>query len=205
MKHTRSLSLLCLFLLSYSLQLEANSIRTYRSIVGAWVTEAVVDARGWRDPALKAIVDLAKYRYWALAGMDGRDPVSAPYWEHFTDFIFRAPSVMVLVYDINLGWPLGSTGNQMPFAVDQAALARGELHLSNLDKPVGIEEVHLRIRARQSQSEPVDEIQIELSIRYGWLLDALMDMKGYTAHMNEVLTTLSNNLKRYCEPPPIME
>ena len=167
-------------------------------------TEGVVEAFDWYDRGLAAMSDFANYRFWAPRGIDGKDAVSASFWENFVDFQFEAPDIMEITYNLNLGWPLGSKGNKVRFKIDSSQLANGVLTMRITKKIVGVEDATLTLFAEDSPTKPgTKQIRFEIAIRFGWLLEALMDPNRYSHHMGVVLGIMVNNLREYSSNPGI--
>lgn len=168
-------------------------------------TEGVVDAIDWYDRGLAAMSDFGNYRLWAPRGIDGKDGVSAAFWENFVDFQFVEPDIMEITYNLNLGWPLGSKGNKVRLKIDSSQLANGVLSMHITKKIVGIEDARLNLYAEDSPTKPgTKQIRFQIAMRFGWLLEALMDPAKYSHHMNVVIGIMINNLKEYSSNPENM-
>ena len=161
-------------------------------------TEGSIDALDWYDRGVAAMSDFGNYRLWAPRGIDGNDPTSAKFWENFIDFQFEAPDVMVVVYNLNLGWPLGSKGNKAHFKIDSGQVGNGILRLHIMEKPIGIEDATLSLYGEDSPVNPgTKQVRFQVAIKFGWLLEALMNPVNYGTHMNVIIGIMVNNLRDY--------
>jgi len=197
--------LVSLIIFCFGKQLYAVEVHTYREN-DAWVTEGKINAEAWFTEGYAVILNFDTYKYWLLKGLDGKDQRSASYWEQFKDFQFYSPDKVILVYDINLGWPFGSKGNKLKFRLDFSHQTSKELHIRLEDKLSLIEEAEIIILAVEdenkagSQESPKEngDFIFKIHLKFAWLLDALIDSAGYSKHMNEIIETVVNNLKNYC-------
>lgn len=171
--------------------------RTYRE-GRAFVTEGTLDNVLWYPYGKQVISDFACYDNWALKGLDGKDPISANYWEQFVSFAYNEPGRMTLVYNINMPWPFGSKNNKLQFRVDDSRLDQDILTMTVLDKPLGIESASFIICAEDSPTHPGSKIvRFKTALTFAWFIERFLNVQGYTEHMQTVMSLLACNLEEY--------
>jgi hypothetical protein len=164
------------------------------------VTQGAIVPGNWFEKGRQTLFDLSKYQAWALKGLDGRDPVSAGYWENFKSIALLATKQLAVMYDLNLGWPFGSKNNRLLLDVDDAALAQGRISLRLAEKGVIVEELWLELRTELNQTDPSqNSLQFRLGIHFAGIIEPFIDRAKYDAHVNNLVKTLVHDLTEYCQ------
>jgi len=173
--------------------LAAHEVETYKQD-GVLITEGWVDSTGWHDKALAVIRDYGRYHDWATRWMDGKDPVSKNFWATFTDFRFVKPDIMILVYDVNLGWPFGSKDNKAKFKIDDSRADREELSFILAEKPLGLDDARL-IFTGEHLPDGGTRIRFSLKATFWGLLLGLINVDSYARDMNWRINKMIENLQ----------
>lgn len=75
------------------------------------------------------LTEFHRYKDWMLAGLDGRDPVSAKFIGQLTGIEYvEGNDILTVEFTVNLPWPFGSKGNRLPFSITKDTGGR-DLHL----------------------------------------------------------------------------
>lgn len=167
---------------------------------GAVFTSGWVNSDGWHDDGLRIISDFPHYRDWAVRWMDGKDPVSKDFWALFTDFVYEAPDNMTLIYDVNLGWPLGSKGNKAKFSIDSTGAKAGIYRFILAKRPVGVERAELLVAGERAPGG-ISRFYFRLEIKFEWLFDKLINMEAYSKDMGWRLNRMIENLREAAGVP----
>ena len=164
----------------------------------AYVTEGSLDNVLWYESGKSVLTDYSGYDNWALKGLDGKDPVSAKYWEQFVCFNYQNPEILTLTYNINLPWPFGSKNNKLRMKVDESRLDDGILKMTLMDRQFGVDECVFYICAENSSKHPGTRIiRFKLALTFGWFIEKILDVNGYNGHMQSVMSMLAGNLEEY--------
>ena len=196
MSALRPILLLLLIILTGNLTaLEVRSFSRDRN----YITEGSLDAVAWYQRGLAAMTDFPNYNRWALQGLDGNDPVSEAYWEHFKDYSLESPDILLIKLTLKLPWPIGVVPTQARFQIDRSELPMDVLRMNLMDRPAGIEAAQLFLAAIDSPSTPgAKMIRFSLAIRFDPVIEILLDMDQLNKHMQKVIGTLAGNLEAYC-------
>ncbi len=196
---------LSLGIVGSSLALWALDVRFYKT-GHDFITDGTLSSVDWYERGLAAMSDYPNYNNWGLRGIDGKDPVSAKYWEHFQNYEYIAPDKMVIHLSLSLPWPIGTISMLLKFKIDDSNLRRDLLLMNMIEPPFGVEKASLSLAARDSVKDAgAKDIQFRISLRLAPLIEALLSVESLGAHMREVVGAISGNLETYCHQPAVIK
>ena len=123
--------------------------------------------------------------------MDGKDPESAKYWVKLTDYKFKTPDILDVIYDLNIGWPLNSKGEFARFRIDQTALGQSIVRL-RLESPIiGLAESYLVMWSEHNR------VYFRFELRFWGIIEGLIDYDQFHQALAWRLNHLAGNLRDY--------
>jgi hypothetical protein len=172
--------------------LEVKSYKNDRD----YITEGGMERVTWYPAGLATMTDYRNYNKWAVAGLDGNDPVSAEFWENFQDFQFQAPDIIVVKLSLNLPWPLGKTPAELKLRIDESQVANNQLTLNLIDRPTLIEAATLSLSGTESTEDPgTMDVHFRIMLRFDPVIELLLNMDNLNIHMRQVVGILAANLE----------
>jgi hypothetical protein len=176
--------------------LPALDVRVYRNVRN-FITEGSVSGIDWHQQAIRTVTDYANYRLWAVKGLDGKDPVSAQWWERILDYQFQAPDTITVKYRLEMPWPIGTLDGQTRFRIDESALSMDQVRMDMIDKILGVEQVSLFIAAKD-WGIGAKALYFMVSIRFEPLIELLLNQDDFFTHMKLVVGVVTRNLEERC-------
>ncbi len=193
-----ALGMLALCLAPYSLIAQEHKVESYRAN-GVHITEGWISAETWSDKARKILADYSKYRQWGLRYMDGKDQHSAKFWAHFTDFDYKSPDYMHVIFDLKLGFPFGAKDAKAIFKIDHQRESQGIFRFVLERPPIGINNALLDLRVKKGSQGRADQLVFRLEIKFWSAIEAMMDFKIFDRDMIWRVQRMQENLRDYVE------
>jgi hypothetical protein len=164
-----------------------------------FITEGIVDPAPWYEDALSAIQDYDNYNNWALKGLDGKDPVSAGFWENFKSFVHDSPDTMVIKMTLRLPKPFGIATSDARFKIDTSRLDENALRFVLISQLIGVTKAVLVMFIDDSATAAKTK-RLRFRIIFGFvpLIEGILRGKEFDDHMRLVTGILAGNLEAYC-------
>ena len=143
------------------------------------------------------LLDFAHYSRWALKGLDGKDPVSRKHIGIFKNVVYKKEEhKVILIYDINLFWPFGSTNNEFPLDIISMEYEHNRLKSYTLSysKP-GPTINSMFIKVSIIDKENYSAIAISCTTDFTWLIDPIMSVKQYKKSIGGRIMILGKNIE----------
>lgn len=194
-----ALATIILFLLAvHATPLPSLEVKSYWN-GHQFVTDGTIDPAPWHEAGLATIRDYDHYDQWALRGLDGKDPVSATFWENFQSFVHDKPDSMLIKMTLRLPKPFGIIATDARFAIDESRLADGVIRFTLASPIIGVNKAFLLIAVGDSTlQEKVKRMRFRIIFVFAPLFESILRGKEFEEHMRLVTGLLARNLEAWC-------
>ena len=169
---------------------------TYRKDSGAYITEGEATYRVEADTLCSVLLNWPSYSEWAVQGLDAHPDSEKSLVGVVKDIAYanHPEQVLVLTYDIVLGWPFGQENKQMRFAIDHRRREQeARVEMTLLDTGITLNSSSLVMKvAEEGQGTTVS---YTISADFAWFLQAAMNREKYEKMMRWRVEQVLYNLR----------
>jgi hypothetical protein len=197
----RALMVALLYSLLVTVSLSALEVKSYW-LGHQFVTEGNIDPAPWHERSMATMLDFDTYNQWALRGLDGKDPVSAGFWENFREFIHDSPDTMLLRMTLRMPKPFGTLKTDARFQIDRGKVNEGILRFTLSSQMVGVLKAVLLMTISESTRRNQEKrLRFRIIFVFTPIIETILKGKDFDDHMRIVTGILAGNLEARCATP----